>query len=150
MDNQYKLVFDITTEPLLLKYIIFFSIGLIASVIAYKNRVFHNAYKKREFFFFLVYFVFMGTGLLLTLGSIIGYLDNKTIYEDKEIKVLIGKVEDFDPMPYGGRKSESFTIKGVLFEYTDFDETFYFNNTKSHGGPIKGNGQDIRIAYFTN
>ncbi len=67
-------------------------------------------------------------------------------------KIVEGKIENFDPMPYGGHKNESFTVNGVFFEYSDFGSYAGmdgFNNTASHGGPITGNGIPVRLSYVT-
>ncbi len=40
-------------------------------------------------------------------------------------------------MPYGGHQQESFTVEGVKFSYSDFSISPSFNNTKSHGEPIR-------------
>jgi hypothetical protein len=52
-------------------------------------------------------------------------------------EIVEGTVEQFHPMPYHGHALESFTMNGVRFEYSDFDDSKPgFNHTESHGGPI--------------
>jgi hypothetical protein len=64
-----------------------------------------------------------------------------------DYSIITGTVTDFDPMPYGGHKSENFSVDGVHFEYSDFDlSKCGFNNTTSHGGPIV-KGLPVRIGY---
>lgn len=60
-----------------------------------------------------------------------------------------GAVEHFHPMPYTGHAMESFDVKGVHFEYSDYVETAAFNQTASHGGPIH-EGVYVRIDYVGN
>ena len=67
--------------------------------------------------------------------------------KNNKYKEVEGYVENFDPMPYGGHKNESFTVNDVKFEYSDFTVTVGFNNTKSHGGPIDS-GKYVRIRYY--
>ena len=69
-------------------------------------------------------------------------------YKDGEYQVVEGYVEKFDLMPYEGHKDESFEINSVKFSYSDYNITFGYNNTKSHGGVIKGNGQHLKIGYI--
>ena len=57
-----------------------------------------------------------------------------------------GIVTDFKPMPYTGHAMESFVVYGVRFEYSDYVITAGFNNTTSHGGPIR-EGLPVRIWY---
>ncbi|HEX5056574.1 MAG TPA: hypothetical protein VFX02_08760 [Gammaproteobacteria bacterium] len=58
-----------------------------------------------------------------------------------------GIVEDFDPMPSGGHKDESFKLGPYKFSYSDFDLTRgCFNNARSHGGPIYEN-RAVRLFH---
>lgn len=61
-------------------------------------------------------------------------------------KVVEGQVTDFTPMPYGGHALESFCVSGACFEYSDYVITTGFNNTSSHGGPIRA-GLPVRVTY---
>ena len=62
-------------------------------------------------------------------------------------KIVEGPVEQFHPMPYHGHSLESFTVSGVRFEYSDFDDSKPgFNHTESHGGPIHA-GMRVRIHH---
>jgi hypothetical protein len=88
--------------------------------------------------------------MILIPQQVKNYYNTKAIYENSEYKVVEGVVTNFDPMPHSGHKNESFTIKGVKFEYSDFDESYYgFNNTKSHGGPVN-EGRKFKVSYFTS
>jgi len=63
------------------------------------------------------------------------------------VNVVEGIVTNFDPMPYGGHKNESFCVARTCFHYSDFDFTGGgFNNTSSHGGPIRP-GLPVRVTY---
>jgi len=57
-----------------------------------------------------------------------------------------GTVDDFIPMPYQGHANETFTVNGVPFSYSDFEVEAGFNNSSSHGGPIR-EGLPVRIWY---
>ena len=74
---------------------------------------------------------------------------NKTVgaYGRGEYQIVEGYVENFDPMPYEGHTDESFEINGVKFSYSDYNIHPGYNNTKSHGGVIKENGQHLKIGY---
>ena len=50
-------------------------------------------------------------------------------------------------MPYEGHATEHFVVNGVRFEYSDFEVTSGFNNTSSHGGPVR-QGLYVRIHYI--
>ena len=70
----------------------------------------------------------------------------KSYLEIFKILDLMG-VENFDPMPYEGHANETFEINGVKFSYSDYIVHPGYNNTKSHGGVIKENGQHLKIGY---
>jgi hypothetical protein len=63
--------------------------------------------------------------------------------------VLEGPVTDFVPMPYTGHSEERFTVNGHRFSYSDYIVTLGFNNTASHGGPIR-EGLYVRVTYDGN
>jgi len=75
------------------------------------------------------------------------YLIN--LASSNKCKVVEGYVEHFHPMPSSGHDSESFSVSGVPFRYSDFEITGAFNNAASHGGPIK-EGLKLRINYVTS
>ncbi|WP_321797617.1 hypothetical protein [Burkholderia sp. BCC1988] len=52
----------------------------------------------------------------------------------------------FEPMPYGGHAMERFCVGQVCFSYSDYVVTGGFNNTASHGGPIRA-GLPVRVSY---
>lgn len=63
--------------------------------------------------------------------------------------VIEGVVTDFHPMPASGHAMESFEIAGQKFTYSDYVLTPCFNNTTSHGGPIR-EGLAVKIWYSEN
>jgi hypothetical protein len=86
----------------------------------------------------------------ITPPSIRNYLETSRIYYNQEYKVVEGEIEGFIPRLPDRRNNESFIVKGIKFEYSDSDLSYYgFNNTSSQGGPITGNGQLVRLAYIT-
>ena len=67
-------------------------------------------------------------------------------YRQGKYSVVEGDVEDFDPMPYEGHQDECFSVKGKRFCYSDFDLRIGFNQSASHGGPIR-QGLPVRVAF---
>ena len=86
-------------------------------------------------------------GILSTCLLIDMYKHTVIAYQNDDYQVVEGYVENFDPMPYGGHKYESFEINGVKFEYTDYRIMIGYHNAKSHGGVIRSNGQYFKIGY---
>jgi len=62
------------------------------------------------------------------------------------VQIVEGFVEKFHPMPKGGHDAEHFEVGGVTFGYSDYANHGGFNNTVSHGGPMR-EGLYVRIAY---
>jgi len=78
------------------------------------------------------------------------YSKTRSVYDKKQYQTIEGTVENFHPMPVSGHDSERFTVNGIQFEFSDFDETNYgYNNAASHGGVIR-EGLQVRIGYFNN
>ena len=77
------------------------------------------------------------------------YSDLRNALKDGNIAVAEGWVENFIPMPYTGHAQERFSVCGVPFSYSDYGVTAGFNNTSSHGGPIR-EGLWVRITHLGN
>ncbi len=91
--------------------------------------------------------------LLFNIIKLTSSLDmHKKIAEQYEVgnyEIIDGVVENFVPMPYEGHGNESFEINGVKFSYSDYTNICGYNNAKSHGGVIEGNGQHLKIGYIS-
>lgn len=61
-------------------------------------------------------------------------------------QVVEGRVENFHPMQREGHDTEQFQVNGTPFSYSDYQLTAGFNNTASHGGPIR-EGLQVRICH---
>ena len=104
----------------------------------------------------LVVRVFLGscicfTGLVTVIISVSQYIEYKNVtveYKNGKYNTISGYVENFDPMPPHGHKEETFTINGVGFAYSDYSTIQGYNNAKSKGGVITGNGQHLKIRYI--
>lgn len=81
------------------------------------------------------------------LSQIYMYKNVVGAYKSGDYKIVEGYVENFIPMPYEGHSDESFEINGVKFAYSDYAIQSGYNNAKSHGGVIEGDGQHLKIGY---
>jgi hypothetical protein len=50
-------------------------------------------------------------------------------------------------MPFEGHQSECFRVAKEKFCYSDYIQSPAFNQSTSHGGPIRA-GLPVRIAYY--
>ncbi len=98
------------------------------------------------FFVFATCFVICAN-VIIGIGQFSLYIKTVGAYKKGEYKTVEGYVENFVPMPYEGHANETFEINGVKFSYSDYSVQPGYNNTKSHGGVISGNGQHLRIHY---
>jgi len=94
--------------------------------------------------------VFVGFAIFWTsasfLATFVDYRSSVNALKEKRAEMVEGVVTNFHPMPYSGHANESFMVNGVQFEYSDYDVTAGFNNTASHGGPIR-EGLVVRIWH---
>ena len=90
---------------------------------------------------------------VLVLGGVFFWLEalqyRATVgaYRRGEYRTVEGWVEDFHPMPETGHDTESFTLGGVKFAYSDYQSQFGYHNARSLGGVITGDGQHLKIGY---
>ncbi len=68
---------------------------------------------------------------------------------DGKCEEVTGDVTNFHPMPAGGHDKESFCVGNRWFEFSDYMVSPGFNNTSSHGGPIR-EGLKVRIHHRGN
>jgi len=130
--------------------LIFIGIGLILPKL-FKAGIFPE-YQKRIFAgwfsaFFVGFSIFWTlTAFITTFGS---YWNGRETLLSGKAHYVEGYVRDFIPMPSQGHANESFDVNGVSFHYSDFQVGAGFNNTSSHGGPIRA-GLFVRIWYSGN
>lgn len=98
-------------------------------------------------------YFFLGFAVIWTLASFLGtyneYSTLRSAQKTGSFNVVEGKVTNFKPMPYGGHSMERFCVKDHCFEYSDYVISGGFNNTTSHGGPIR-EGLPVRITFIGN
>lgn len=95
-----------------------------------------------------VFFLFALTWLVVAgVATTLSYLEVRSASSNAGCTLVSGVVSNFVPMPHGGHAMESFTVGEVLFEYSDYVMTSGFNNTQSHGGPIR-QGLPVEICYI--
>ena len=86
---------------------------------------------------------------IVSLSQIDMYKNVVGAYKTGDYEIIEGYVQNFIPMPYEGHSDESFEINGVKFAYSNYSIQSGYNNAKSHGGVIKGDGQHLKIGYVS-
>jgi hypothetical protein len=87
---------------------------------------------------------------LWSVGAFTGmyseYAHLHAAYREGNFSVVEGLVTDFQPMPFEGHRDECFTVENKRFCYSDYGPSAGFNNSTSHGGPIREN-LPVRVSY---
>jgi hypothetical protein len=148
---NYVTVFDAATEPFRNWW--FPAFGLIFVAIGYLQLFKPSALpfgrqlseRRGRMSWYVLVFAILWTliaAAAIGIGSYRAWRELKT----GDYRVVEGRVENFEPMPWAGHGDESFDVNGVHFAYSDYVVTSGFNNAASHGGPIRA-GLPVRIAY---
>lgn len=97
--------------------------------------------------------VYLGFAIVWTISSFLDtrceYVQLATAVREGRAEVAEGIVTNFKPMPVSGHAMESFCVSGRCFSYSDFVISAGFNNTASHGGPIR-EGLRVRVTFVGN
>lgn len=152
---NYRVVFDIAsagykswTFPAF--GLMFIAVGIVL-VLARKNLP--GAWARRPWSSAAFSFFFLGFAVLWTLISFVStYRDYSSLVEAEHsghVQVAEGRVSNFHPMPVTGHAMERFCVGANCFSYSDYVITGGFNNTSSHGGPIK-EGLPVKVTFVGN
>ena len=146
----YKVAFDIIDAGY--KEWSFGASGLVFIAAGIVLVMFHSALAprwpeplRRGFAWFFLLFSLLWTGCAVG-STYYEYAKLVSAVRSGQVQYVEGHVEQFVPMPHGGNAMESFTVQGKRFEYSDYVVTAGFNNTASHGGPIR-EGRSVRVTY---
>ncbi len=137
---MYELVYDISGSIFPFIKFPLFTFGML--VVIFLIRRGEEKFFPRAGMMFAMAFVF-----ILFVTSLYWGVSKKYRLSQTKPKFVEGEIANFVPMPYGGHAHESFTVRGISFSYSDYAITGCFNETKSHGGAIAGNGQRVKIGY---
>jgi hypothetical protein len=141
---DYRTVFDLTVTGF--KSWTFPAAGVIFIVIGVVLVAARGRLTNRKMF----PFVFLGFAVLWTLtvafSTYSEYRKVREVTDGGRAQVVEGPVMDFVPMPKAGHSSEKFCVSGTCFAYSDYRVTSGFNNTSSHGGPIR-EGLPVRVTH---
>ena len=128
--------------------LLFFSVGLVIIFFGDRkplNSIIESSTKQRvvmPIFSCIFASLWIGFGIM----NYSNFANLRTDAANGSTEVVEGKVEQFVPMPYHGHAQETFIVNGRYFSYSDYDQTKGFNNTQSHGGPMK-EGLQVRITH---
>ena len=152
----YRTYFDVATHGPAWWFpatgLAFIAIGVVMFVLVRANagRFFPRVFIRAPRYYRIFTIVWLGFSIVWTTLASAGVFGDyvMTWLNERQgnVAVVEGPVEDFHPMPASGHDLESFTVSGVHFAYSDYVVTAGFNQTSSHGGPIR-EGLLVRISY---
>jgi len=104
--------------------------------------------------FFAFLFVFFGAIISIVMliqipSDLIEQRRVQEIIENKDYRIVEGKVANFSPYNNLDQRHESFEISGICFSYSDYDKIYGYSKTSKNGGIINSNGQYFRICYYS-
>lgn len=148
---HYVTVFDAATRPYPFEPL---QLGTIATLGCILVAIFPRLLGKTRFreprlrllvrcAFFAVFLVFAGQ----TASSYFDIVAARADAQAGRCSIVEGQVESYRDTPGGrGRRDESFSVRGIVFGYSNLEITGGFNTTAQDGGPIR-NGLPVRICY---
>jgi hypothetical protein len=147
--DQYRVIFDLYQKGFewwFPAYGLLFV--LVGGVFVWLGRS-KNWPRSRSFFgYFMIGFACLWSGV--TFSSMFReYVALRSAYRHSQFSVVEGRVTAFRPMPYQGHQLECFSVEAQTFCYSDYVVTAGFNNSASHGGPIR-EGLPVRVSYIGN
>lgn len=146
---DFHLVFDLSQKGFEWWFpgfgLIFVAVGAVIALIGRHNRW---PLSRRMVGYFMIAFACLWSGLAFS-STYADYRGLKSAYRSGQFSIIEGNVSNFRPMPYGGHSEECFSVQSKTFCYSDYVVTSGFNNTASHGGPIR-DGLPVRVSYIGN
>ena len=155
---QYEVVFDVTQSGY--RGWLFSSFGLVVILLGAVFRHFYPIicskigyspeirYPRATAIFFYLSYCF---GVLWTITAFFStyseYINLRDGLQNGGADLVEGQVTHFFSMPYEGHIHETFVVGGKRFSYSDYEPSSGFNNTRSHGGPIR-EGLQVRIWHI--
>lgn len=148
--DGYRLVFDVAHQGLTPWHMSLFGLAFVVAGLLFVRFREDLPMRGPEFVRKRFPFLWLGFAVLWTLlVSAQTYSTHRrlvTTLAEGRADVVEGEVTDFVPMPAGGHGVERFCVEQRCFSYSDYHITGAFNQTASHGGPIRS-GLHVRVTY---
>jgi hypothetical protein len=149
---SYVTVFDASLHPYRnLSFVLpGFGFVMLGAIMVFQPKWVETVFRKpfRHRYIFRWFFFLFSVSWVVTAGASVlrDAISASRSAASGNCETVEGRVEHFHPMPAGGHDVEHFDVQGVDFSYSDYIVTAGFNNTSSHGGPVR-EGLPVRICY---
>jgi hypothetical protein len=143
----YVTVFDISQKPFEWRWSAICLLFVVFGIVVLKYGRWLSVSKNHKVMGWC--FIIFGSGAALVIFALTysTYDEYIRAYKTGQYSIVEGVVEDFHPMPYEGHQDECFRVDKEKFCYSDYELSPAFNQSASHGGPIRA-GLPVRIAYY--
>ena len=147
--DQFRVVFDLPQKGFEWWFPAFGLIFVvIGGVIVWLGRTKNWRRSRRFVEHFMIGFACLWSGVTFST-TFREYVVLRSAYRRSQLSVVEGPVTNFRPMPYEGHQLECFSVRSQTVCYSDYVVTAGFNNSVSHGGPIR-EGLPVRVSYIGN
>jgi hypothetical protein len=147
--DQYRVVFDLSQKGFQWWFPAFGLIfAVIGGVMIWWGRRKRWPLSRTFVGYFMLGFACLWSALVFTT-TFSEYLKSRSAYRQGRFSEVEGDVTNFRPMPYEGHQDECFSVQSETFCYSDYGITAGFNNSASHGGPIR-EGLPVRVSFIGN
>lgn len=144
--DQYRVAFDLSQKGYEWWFpafgLIFVALGVL---IVWLGRTRKWQRSRRFVGYFMTGFACLWSGVMFST-TFREYAALHSAYRRSQFSVVEGQVSNFRPMPYQGHQLECFSVQAQTFCYSDYVVMAGFNNSASHGGPIR-EGLPVRVSY---
>jgi len=128
----------------------FYSLGNLSTYSLDHISPYKTNTRKGRLVFLYLFFCFSVVWTVVTFFSTYSdYVNLRNAFQNGQFDFVEGQVTQFVPVPYEGHTDESFVVDGKRFKYADGAVSNGFNNTNSHGGPIRS-GLQVRVWSVNN
>jgi hypothetical protein len=146
MSMPYVTVFEITQKPFQWWFSGFGLIFVVVGIaLIFIDKKWPSQRRVKVTGYFMLVFALLWTAVTFT-STFGDYRKFTEAYRRGNYAVVEGTVKNFHPMPYGGHESECFSVQDSRFCYSDYTVQPGFNQSASHGGPIR-EGLPVRVTH---
>lgn len=85
--------------------------------------------------------------MIIGVSAVRDYQQVVVAYREGQYKTVVGEVKNFTTTTPEGKGDETFNINGVHFSYSDNIIQQGYHTSKTFGGVVTGEGQQLKIGF---
>ena len=144
--DKYNLIYDHRNEMINPYWII---LAVLAVVLLYYLVIKKSSFFSQKLYAFLIV-ACIGSpfGLYIFIRILMDNNSIRTMMNESKYSIVEGEIVSYE-MSGGKGLAEKFALNDALFHYSRYEVISGFHNTNPEKEIIKGNGQYVRIGYYT-